>query len=58
MNDRVNMTEIGQGPREPTRVGANKTRRKGLFKQKGFGLRVKLMRGQGKKRSRISSSAE
>jgi len=31
---------------------------KGLFKKKGFEFRVKLMRGQGKKSRRISSSAE
>jgi len=33
-------------------------RRKGLFKMKSFEFSVKLMRGQGKWRSRISSSAE
>ena len=37
----------------PTRL-----RRKGLFKKKGFEFRMKLMRGQGKKRRRISGSAE
>jgi len=36
----------------PTRL-----RRKGLFKKKGFEFRMKLMRGQGKKR-RLSGSAE
>jgi len=30
----------------------------GLFKKKYFDFRLKLMRGQGKKRRRISSSAE
>jgi len=34
------------------------TRLQGLFKKKSFEFRVKLMRGQGKKRRRISSSAE
>jgi len=29
-----------------------------LFKKKGFEFRVKLMRGQGKKRRRIRSSAD
>jgi len=29
-----------------------------LFKEKGIEFRVKLMRGQGKKRRRISGSAE
>jgi len=34
--------------REPTRVGANKTkRRNGLFKETSLKFRVKLMRGQG-----------
>jgi len=31
---------------------------KGLFKEKSFEFRVKLIRGQGKWRSKISSSAE
>jgi len=33
-------------------------RRKGSLKKKGFEFRIKLMRGQGKKRRRISGSAE
>jgi len=31
---------------------------KGLFKKKGFEFRMKLTRGQGKERRRISGSAE
>jgi len=46
MNDRVKMTvrwnrKLGQGASEPTGVGANRLRRKGLFKEKSFKLRVK-----------------
>jgi len=33
-------------------------RRKGLFKKKGFEFKVKLMRGQGKKRRTIGGNAE
>jgi len=38
MNDRVKMTA-----REPTRVGANRLRTKGLIKEKGFEIEVKQM---------------
>jgi len=49
---------IGHGAREPTRVGANKTKEERIVQiENSFDFRVKLMRGQGKWR-RISSSAE
>jgi len=34
--------------REPTGIGANRLRRKGLIKEIGFEFRVKQMRGEGK----------
>ena len=50
--------KLDQGAREPTGVGANWLRRKGLIKEEGFEIRVKLMRGEGKKKSRIIWIAE
>jgi len=47
-----------KGPENRQQLVQTRLRRKGLFKKKGFEFRVKLMRGQGKKRRRISSSAE
>jgi len=46
-----------KGPENRQELVQTRLRRKGLFKKKGFEFRVKLMRGQGKKR-RIRSSAE
>jgi len=46
------------GPENRQELVQTRVRMKGLFKKKGFEFRVKLMRGQGKKRRRISSSAE
>jgi len=49
LNDREKITvrwkslPIGQGVREPTIVGANKTKQEKLFKEKRFELRVELM---------------
>jgi len=53
MNDRVKMTEMKtvsrvKGPENQQDLVQTRLRRKGLFKQKGFEFRVKLMRGQGK----------
>jgi len=39
--------------RELTRVGANKTKEERIVQIKSFEFRVKVMRGQGKKRSRM-----
>jgi len=47
-----------KGPEDRQELVQTRLRRKGWFKMKGFEFRVKLMRGQGKKRRRISSSAE
>jgi len=47
-----------KGPENQQELVQTKLRMKGLFKKKGFEFRVKLMRGQDKKRRRISSSAE
>jgi len=63
MNDRVKMTEMKtvsrvKGPENRQGSVQTRLRRKGLFKKKGFEFRVKLMRGQGKNRRRISGSAE
>jgi len=63
MNDRVKMTEMKivirvKGPENPEELVQISLRRKGLFKKEGFEFRVKLMRTQGKKRRRISGSAE
>jgi len=48
-----------KGPENRQEFVQTRLRRKGLFKQKGFEFRMKLMRGQGKKMRRISGiSAE
>jgi len=47
-----------KGPENRQELVQTRLRRKELFKKKGFEFRVKLMRGQGKKRRRISGSAE
>jgi len=47
-----------KGPENRQELVQTSLRRKGLFKKKGFEFRVKLMRGQGKKRRRISGTAE
>jgi len=47
-----------KGPKNRQELVQTRLRKKALFKKKGFEFRVKLMRGQGKKRRRISSSAE
>jgi len=47
-----------KGPENRQELVQTRLRRKRLFKKKDFEFRVKLMRGQGKKRRRISSSAE
>jgi len=47
-----------KGPENRQELVQSRLRRIGLFKKKGFEFRVKLMRGQGKKRSRINSSDE
>jgi len=39
---RDEICEPGQEAREPTKVGANRLRRKRLFKEKSFEFRVKL----------------
>jgi len=63
MNDTVKMTEMKtvsrvKGSENRQELVQTRLRRKGLFEKKGFEFRVKLMRGQGMKRRRISSSAE
>jgi len=50
--------ETVKGPENRQEFVQTWLRRKGLFKEKGFEFRVKLMRGQGKWRSRINSSDE
>jgi len=58
MNDcQMKIVSQVKGPENRQELVQKKLRRKGLFKEKDFELRVKLMRGQGKWR-RISSSAE
>jgi len=47
-----------KGPENRQELVQTRLRRKGLFKEKKFEFRVKLVRGQGKKRRRISGSAE
>jgi len=47
-----------KGPENRQELVQTRLRMKGLFKKIGFEFRVKLMRGQGKKRRRISSCAE
>jgi len=47
-----------KGPENRQELVQTRPGRKGLFKKNGFEFRVKLMRGQGKKRRRISGSAE
>jgi len=47
-----------KGPENRQELVQTRLRRKGLFTKKGFEFRVELVRGQGKKRRRISGSAE
>jgi len=62
MNDRVKMTmktvSRVKRPENRRELVQTRLRRKGLFKKKGFEFRMKLMRGQGIKKRRISGSAE
>jgi len=47
-SDEMKKRWLDHGAREPTRVGTNRLRGKGLIKDKGFEFKVKLMRGEGK----------
>jgi len=53
----VSRVKALKGPENRQELVQTRLRRKGLFKKKGLKFRVKLMRGQGKKRRKISSSA-
>jgi len=47
-----------KGPENRQEFSANKTKEERIVQKERFEFRVKLMRGQGNKRRRISGSAE